>query len=567
MANLGGRVGFLPSAGVVPAAGGVGLAGAGSAKVSAWVRLRIGCGRRRRWCGEASLCARHHVVPDTLLGVACLLVWDAGVESRPGRPGRPAVRAGRRAGRGGPRQPGRGPGRRGGRGRQVPAGERVRRAVPRRGRPGADPAAAWSSARTACRSPRSPPCCASWSGTWAPTASPSCCPAARPGSWPGCCRSSASPPRPGDAGEARARLFEQVLMLLEQLAEAGPVVLVIEDAHWADRSTRDLLAFLIRNQQALDGLLIVVTYRSDELHRTHPLRPLLAELDRVGWVPRMELRPAVPAGHRRAGRPDPRPRARMRTCSTRCTGAPRATRCSSRRCSARASWAPGCPSRCATCWWRRAAAARGDPGRGPGRQRGRRADRPRAAGRGHRAGRRRAGPGAAARGGRQRAADRRGRLRVPARADPRGDARGTAARRAAASCTAGSPRPSPPTRRWCRRAGPRSSRRTTGTRPTTRPGRWSAPGRRPAGPATRWPTPSSSPCCPGCWSCGTRCPDADAAHRRQTTLAVLEDGRPGRRTGRGVRPRGHAGQGRAAGDRHRRRAGPGRAAAARPAAT
>nr|MDQ6897264.1 alpha-hydroxy-acid oxidizing protein [Actinomycetota bacterium] len=50
----------------------------------------------------------------------------------------------------------------------------------------------------------------------------------------------------GDAGEARARLFEQVLVLLEQLADAGPVVMVIEDAHWADRSTRDLLAFLIR---------------------------------------------------------------------------------------------------------------------------------------------------------------------------------------------------------------------------------------------------------------------------------------------------------------------------------
>ena len=93
----------------------------------------------------------------------------------------------------------------------------------------------------------------------------------------------------GDAGEARARLFEQVLVLLEQLADAGPVVMVIEDAHWADRSTRDLLAFLIRNQQALDGLLIVVVYRSDELHRSHPLRPLLAELDRVGWVTRMEL--------------------------------------------------------------------------------------------------------------------------------------------------------------------------------------------------------------------------------------------------------------------------------------
>ncbi len=94
---------------------------------------------------------------------------------------------------------------------------------------------------------------------------------------------------PDDAGEARARLFEQMLLLLEGLAEAGPVVLVIEDMHWADRSTRDLLAFLIRNQPSLDGVLIVVTYRSDDLHRSHPLRPLLAELDRIGWATRMDL--------------------------------------------------------------------------------------------------------------------------------------------------------------------------------------------------------------------------------------------------------------------------------------
>ncbi len=92
-----------------------------------------------------------------------------------------------------------------------------------------------------------------------------------------------------DAGEARARLFEQVLVLLERLAETAPIVLAIEDAHWADQSSRDLLAFLIRNQRALDGVLIVVTYRSDELHRTHPLRPLIAELDRVDWVQRIDL--------------------------------------------------------------------------------------------------------------------------------------------------------------------------------------------------------------------------------------------------------------------------------------
>jgi DNA-binding CsgD family transcriptional regulator len=90
-------------------------------------------------------------------------------------------------------------------------------------------------------------------------------------------------------GEARARLFEQLLALFGRLAAAGPVTLIIEDAHWADPSTRDLLTFLIVNQQMLPGLLIVVTFRSDELHRTHPLRKLLAELGRIGWVDRIEV--------------------------------------------------------------------------------------------------------------------------------------------------------------------------------------------------------------------------------------------------------------------------------------
>jgi predicted ATPase len=65
------------------------------------------------------------------------------------------------------------------------------------------------------------------------------------------------------------------------------VLLVIEDLHWADQSTRDLLGFLIHNLRG--GVALVLTYRSDELHRRHPLRPFLAELDRSGRVERLEL--------------------------------------------------------------------------------------------------------------------------------------------------------------------------------------------------------------------------------------------------------------------------------------
>ncbi len=93
----------------------------------------------------------------------------------------------------------------------------------------------------------------------------------------------------GYPGEARARLFEQMLALLERLADTRPVVLIIEDLHWADRSTRELLGFLVSNQRVLPRVAIIATYRSDELHRTHPLRSLLAELGRISWVLRMEL--------------------------------------------------------------------------------------------------------------------------------------------------------------------------------------------------------------------------------------------------------------------------------------
>lgn len=92
-----------------------------------------------------------------------------------------------------------------------------------------------------------------------------------------------------DADLARARLFEEVLALLQGLAERRPLVLVIEDVHWADRSSRDLLSFVIHNQPAAPGLLTLVTYRTDQLGRAHPLRPVLAGLERISWVRRLRL--------------------------------------------------------------------------------------------------------------------------------------------------------------------------------------------------------------------------------------------------------------------------------------
>src|SRR4029453_17649417 len=93
--------------------------------------------------------------------------------------------------------------------------------------------------------------------------------------------------RPAGAPLAPPRLFELLLGVLHRLAERGPVLLVVEDLHWADQSTRDLLGFLVRNLRG--GGALVLTYRSDELHRRHPLRPFLAELDRSGRAERLEL--------------------------------------------------------------------------------------------------------------------------------------------------------------------------------------------------------------------------------------------------------------------------------------
>ncbi|MCW3843609.1 AAA family ATPase, partial [Micromonospora yasonensis] len=86
----------------------------------------------------------------------------------------------------------------------------------------------------------------------------------------------------------RGYLFDLVADLFRRIAEDRPLVLVIEDLHWADRSTRDLIGFLVRAARGAH-LLLVCTYRTDELHRGHPLRPFLAELDRARGVDRVEL--------------------------------------------------------------------------------------------------------------------------------------------------------------------------------------------------------------------------------------------------------------------------------------
>ncbi|HLZ38292.1 MAG TPA: AAA family ATPase, partial [Mycobacteriales bacterium] len=108
---------------------------------------------------------------------------------------------------------------------------------------------------------------------------------------------------PGQAGAstgARARIFELALELLGRLGDLSPVVVILEDLHWADRTSLDLLAFVIRSlcqqreafgEAARDRVYIVGTYRTDELRPDNALGLALPELAYRGVV---ELLPLTP---------------------------------------------------------------------------------------------------------------------------------------------------------------------------------------------------------------------------------------------------------------------------------
>jgi DNA-binding CsgD family transcriptional regulator/tetratricopeptide (TPR) repeat protein len=90
------------------------------------------------------------------------------------------------------------------------------------------------------------------------------------------------------AGLTRQQMFGAVLGLLAELAADKPVLLILEDLHWADASTRDLVTFLLRMLHR-ERVATIGTYRTDDLHRRHPFRLLLADLQRLPSVVAVEL--------------------------------------------------------------------------------------------------------------------------------------------------------------------------------------------------------------------------------------------------------------------------------------
>jgi predicted ATPase/DNA-binding CsgD family transcriptional regulator len=94
-----------------------------------------------------------------------------------------------------------------------------------------------------------------------------------------------------DSPTTRVDLFEAVIASLRAV---GPTLMVIEDAHWADESTLDLLKFIGRRIETLPAVL-AVTYRDDEVGQSHPLRRVIGYLP-PRCVTRVELPPLSPAG-------------------------------------------------------------------------------------------------------------------------------------------------------------------------------------------------------------------------------------------------------------------------------
>lgn len=86
------------------------------------------------------------------------------------------------------------------------------------------------------------------------------------------------------------QVAEAVHALLSAVGERSPLLVVLEDAHWADPSSRDLMTLLLTRGFA-SPVALVVTYRSDDLHRCHPLHETLAVWARIAGVEHVDLQP------------------------------------------------------------------------------------------------------------------------------------------------------------------------------------------------------------------------------------------------------------------------------------
>src|SRR5215469_7422034 len=99
-----------------------------------------------------------------------------------------------------------------------------------------------------------------------------------------------------------ARPFDVAAALLRELRSAGPSVLVLEDVHWADEATLDVVR-LAGRRVADVPVLLVLSWRDDELGPSHPLRIVLGDLPGSDLVTRLELAGLSPQAVAELARP------------------------------------------------------------------------------------------------------------------------------------------------------------------------------------------------------------------------------------------------------------------------
>ena len=129
-----------------------------------------------------------------------------------------------------------------------------------------------------------------------------------------------------DPEQARFRLFDSITAFLKGASGAQPIVLMLDDLHWADKPSLLLLEFVAREVSAA-RLLLVGTYRDMELNRRHPLAQTLGELTRERLFERVLLRGLSVETCRGSSR-SRRASRRRQPWSVPCIPRPRATRCS-----------------------------------------------------------------------------------------------------------------------------------------------------------------------------------------------------------------------------------------------
>jgi len=93
---------------------------------------------------------------------------------------------------------------------------------------------------------------------------------------------------PTESVQAKLRLFESILILLRDAAGHRALLLILEDLQWADPATRELLDYATRRLRSTN-VLVVATYRTDEMHRKHALLPTIQGWRRNGQVELVEL--------------------------------------------------------------------------------------------------------------------------------------------------------------------------------------------------------------------------------------------------------------------------------------